>query len=34
MKSKSGFMGAEKGMEMMKQMMSNRGEDMTSMMEK
>jgi hypothetical protein len=34
MKSKSGFMGAEKGMEMMKQMMNNRGEDMGTMMEK
>jgi len=34
MKSKSGFMGAEKRMEMMKQMMNNRGEDMSTMMEK
>jgi hypothetical protein len=34
MKNKSGFMGTEKGMEMMKQMMNNMGEDMSTMMEK
>jgi hypothetical protein len=34
MKSKSGFMGTEKGMEMMRRMMNNMDEDMTAMMEK
>ncbi len=34
MKNKTGFMGTEKGIEMMKQMMKNMGGDEATMMEK